>query len=77
MSRFAEGLKGLGRDLIRSVRDFPVEALLGAVYFIIFLFGKRIDARLEDVDLFNLFLWFIPHYVLVLSFTGSARAGRP
>lgn len=65
MSRFAEGLKGLGRDLIRSVRDFPVEALLGAVYFIIFLFGKRIDARLEDVDLFNLFLWFIPHYVLV------------
>lgn len=65
MSRFAEGLKGLGRDLVRSIRDFPVEALLGAVYFIIFLFGKRIDARLEDVDLFNLFLWFIPHYVLV------------
>lgn len=65
MSRFVAGLKGLGLDLVRSVRDFPVEALLGAVYFIIFLIGKRIDARLGDVDLFNLFLWFIPHYVLV------------
>lgn len=65
MSRFAESLDRLGRGIVRSVRDFPVEALLGAAYFIIYLFGKRIDARLEDVDLFNLFLWFVPHYVLV------------
>ena len=62
---FTEGLKSLGRNLVRSVREFPVEALLGVVYFIIFLFGKKIDARLDGVDLFNLFLWFVPNYVLV------------
>ena len=65
MSRFVEGLKGQGRNFVRSIKEFPVEALLGAVYFIIFLFGKKIDARLDGVDLFNLFLWFAPHYVLV------------
>ncbi len=65
MSRFVEGLKGEGRDFVRSIKEFPVEALLGAVYFIIFLFWKRIDAHLEDANLSSFFLWFVPQYVLV------------
>ena len=47
----------LSGNITKSIRNFPVEFLLGVTYFLIFIFADRI----------NFFLWFFPHYVLVFT----------
>ena len=59
----AKVAKGLGG----SLREFPLEALLGLTYFIVFVLEKRIGAALDGKDIYYMFLWFFPHYVLLFS----------
>lgn len=56
-------VKGLGG----SLREFPLEALLGLTYFILFVLAKRIGAALDGKDIYYMFFWFFPHYVLLFS----------
>ena len=76
MSRFADNLRTFWSQFLQSLTRFPVEALLGVTYFILFLFAERIDAALEGSDSLNLFLWFFPHCVLVFTLHRSSE-GRP
>ena len=59
----AKVAKGLGG----SLREFPLEALLGLTYFIVFVLAKRIGAALDGKDIYYMFFWFFPHYVLLFS----------
>ena len=59
----AKVAKGLGG----SLRRFPLEALLGLTYFILFVLAKRIGAALDGKDIYYMFFWFFPHYVLLFS----------
>ena len=63
MSRLYEYLDKLWKAILRSVKDFPVEALLGLTYFALFICSKTIWKTLDDY----LFVWFFPHYVLVFT----------
>lgn len=56
-------VKGLGG----SLREFPLEALLGLTYFIIFVLAKKIGAAMDEKDIYYMFFWFFPHYVLLFS----------
>lgn len=76
MSHFADNLRTFWSQFLQSLTRFPVEALLGVTYFILFLFAGRIDAALEGSDSLNLFLWFFPHYVLVFTLHRFSE-GRP
>ena len=76
MSRFADSLRTFWSQFLQSLTRFPVEALVGVTYFILFLFAGRIDAALENADSLNLFLWFFPHYVLVFTLHRFSE-GRP
>ena len=59
----AKVAKGLGG----SLREFPLEALLGLTYFILFVLAKKIGAALDGKDIYYMFFWFFPHYVLLFS----------
>lgn len=65
MSRFAVISGKVWNDIVRSVREFPLEALLGLTYFVLFISGNKIEAALKGTEPFNLILWFFPQYVLV------------
>ena len=56
-------VKGLGG----SLREFPLEALLGVTYFVVFLFESSVREALGKSDVFYLFFWFFPHYVLLFT----------
>ena len=76
MSRFSERIRsGTGR-FVHSIKEFPVEALLGLTYFIIFIFEGKIEASADWPDIFPFFLWFFPQYVLVFTLHRFCE-GRP
>ena len=67
MSRFTEISGKLWQGFVRSIREFPLEALLGVTYFVIFLFESSVRDILGKSDVFYLFFWFFPHYVLLFT----------
>lgn len=67
MSRLTEVSGKLCNAISRSVREFPLEALLGVTYFVIFLFKSSVREALGKSDVFYLFFWFFPHYVLLFT----------
>ncbi|MBR0531719.1 MAG: DUF4153 domain-containing protein, partial [Bacteroidales bacterium] len=67
MSRTSEIASKLWQGFIKSVREFPLEALLGVTYFVVFLFESSVREALGKSDVFYLFFWFFPHYVLLFT----------
>ena len=67
MKKLVQQFAALGKTFYKSIGKYPLEALLGLIFFLIFLFGEQIDKALEGTDLFNLFLWFFPLYVLLFT----------
>ena len=41
MGKFQERMKALGQGVVRSVREFPLETLLGLVYFVLGVLTDR------------------------------------
>lgn len=76
MSRFSERVRSGTGHFVRSIKEFPVEALVGLTYFIIFIFGEKIQAITDWSGIFPSFLWFFPHYVLVFTLHRFSE-GRP
>ena len=66
----------IGRGLVESVRQFPLEALLGVVYFAVFVFDRTIVDKLPGADPVNLMFWFFPQYVLLFTLHRFSK-GRP
>ena len=58
MNKLTERLAGLGRGIVRSVREYPLEAALGLVYLLIYVFR---------MDVSNFFAWFFPQFVLLFT----------
>ncbi len=76
MSRFSERIRsGAGRFAL-SIKEFPVEALLGLTYFIIFVFAEKVFDTTDWSKAFTFFLWFFPHYVLTYTLHRFSE-GRP
>ena len=67
MSRFTEISGKVWQGFVSSIREFPLEALLGVTYFVIFLFESSVREILGKSDVFYLFFWFFPHYVLLFT----------
>ena len=61
---------------MESVRQFPLEALLGVVYFAVFVFDRTIVDKLPGADPVNLMFWFFPQYVLLFTLHRFSK-GRP
>lgn len=76
MSRFSERIRSGTGHFVQSIKEFPVEALLGLTYFIIYIFAEKIAATTDWSGIFHLFLWFFPHYVLVFTLHRFCE-GRP
>ena len=78
MGNFSEKIsRSVGR-LVDSFKEFPLEALLGAVYFLIFVLQGPIGHLVEDFDVFNFSTWFFPQYVLLFCIDRLSRNGaRP
>ncbi|MBR5660119.1 MAG: DUF4153 domain-containing protein [Bacteroidales bacterium] len=76
MSRFTEISVKLWQSFVRSFREFPLEALLGITYFLLFISGNKIGSSLEGTAPFNMIWWFFPHYVLVYTFHRFSE-GKP
>ena len=66
MSRISDTFRNVCRGLAGSLRDYPLEALLGVTYFLIFIFGKDNSAL----------AWFFPHYVLLYTLHKFGRKNR-
>ena len=66
----------IGQGLMESVRQFPLEALLGVVYFAVFVFDRTIVDKLPGADPVNLMFWFFPQYVLLFTLHRFSK-GRP
>lgn len=74
MGKFQERMKALGQGVVRSVREFPLETLLGLVYFVLGVLTDRGQtAALKDSEVYELLLWFVPQYVLLFAFGRLAR----
>ena len=74
MGKFQERMKALGQGVVRSVREFPLETLLGLVYFVLGVLTDRGQtAALKESEVYDLLLWFVPQYVLLFAFGRLAR----
>lgn len=74
MGKFQERMKALGQGVVRSVREFPLETLLGLVYFVLGVLTDRGQtAALKESEVYELLLWFVPQYVLLFAFGRLAR----
>lgn len=68
MSNIADLFRKPWQGFVSSIREFPLEALLGLTYFVLFISGNKIGASLDGTEPFNLIWWFFPQYVLVYTF---------
>ena len=66
MSSMANSLRNIGKGLAASLRDYPLEAMLGITYFILFAIGGKPD----------ILVWFFPHYVLLYTLHKFSRKGN-
>ena len=67
MSNVADLFRKPWQGFVSSIREFPLEALLGVTYFVIFLFESNVRDILGKSDVFYLFFWFFPQYVLLFT----------
>ena len=67
MSNVADLFRKPWQGFVSSIREFQLEALLGVTYFVIFLFESSVRDILGKSDVFYLFFWFFPHYVLLFT----------
>lgn len=67
MSNVADLFRKPWQGFVSSIREFPLEALLGMTYFVIFLFVSSVRDILGKSDVFYLFFWFFPQYVLLFT----------
>lgn len=67
MSNVADLFRKPWQGFVSSIREFPLEALLGVTYFVIFLFESSVRDILGKSDVFYLFFWFFPQYVLLFT----------
>ena len=67
MSNVADLFRKPWQGFVSSIREFPWEALLGVTYFVIFLFESSVRDILGKSDVFYLFFWFFPQYVLLFT----------
>ena len=67
MSRFTEISGKMWQGFVCSIREFPLETLLGVTYFLIFIFENSVSKALGKTDLYYLFFWFFPQYVLLFT----------
>ena len=67
MSNVADLFRKPWQGFVSSIREFPLEALLGVTYFVIFLFESSVRDVLGKSDVFYLFFWFFPQYVLLFT----------
>ena len=67
MSNVADLFRKPWQGFVCSIREFPLEALLGVTYFVIFLFESSVRDILGKSDVFYLFFWFFPQYVLLFT----------
>ena len=59
----SNSIRNLCRGLAGSLRDYPLEALLGITYFLLFFIWKKTD----------ILIWFFPHYVLIYTLHKFSR----
>ena len=59
----SDTFRTLLRGLAGSLKDFPMEALLGVAYFLIFIFRNK----------FETLAWFFPHFVLLYTLHKFSR----
>ena len=67
MSNVADLFRKPWQGFVSSIREFPLEALLGVTFFVIFLFESSVRDILGKSDVFYLFFWFFPQYVLLFT----------
>lgn len=70
MSKFTDRIRALGAGVVRSFREFPVEALLGVTFFVLSI--------LTDLEVMAgvPFLYFLPLYILTFCLHRFARQCR-
>lgn len=60
MAKFKEWLQ----KAAQALKAYPGEALLGLVYFLIFIMGDSIGKLLPGANLAKMYFWFFPQFVL-------------
>ena len=60
MSNIADLFRKPWQGFVSSIREFPLEDLLGVTYFVVFLFESSVRDILGKSDVFYLFFWFFP-----------------
>ena len=48
----------------QALKAYPGEALLGLIYFLIYVLGDTLGKYLPDADLAKMYFWFFPQFVL-------------
>ena len=76
MGKLKDRIAALGRGLAGSVRDYPLEMLLGLVYFFVYVFDRTISVKIPGAYPEGLMSWFFPHYVLLFTLHQFSK-GRP
>ena len=76
MGKLKERIAAIGRGLAGSVRDYPLETLLGLVYFLIYVFDRTISVKIPGAHPEGLLSWFFPHIVLLFTLHRFSK-GRP
>lgn len=76
MGKLKDRIAALGRGLAGSVRDYPLEMLLGLVYFLVYVFDRTISVKIPGAYPEGLLSWFFPHYVLLFTLHQFSK-GRP
>ena len=73
MQKFIERLKTLGLGVARSFRDYPVEALLGLTYFILFILNDH-DVTIAGREIGEIpFIFFLPLMIFTFCLHRFAR----
>ena len=67
MSKIAGVIEKGWKAITKSLRDFPLETLLGVTYFAVFILERGVREALGRSDIFYLFFWFFPQYVLLFT----------
>ena len=76
MSRLSESIRNFGRGLAGSVREYPLETLLGLVYFLLFVFWKKVETLAGGSGMPGMFVWFFPNYVLLFTLHKFSRESK-
>ena len=76
MASLGERFSALSGRIAKTFRDFPWEISLGAVYWLCVAFRPWLENEVDGDVIFNLSLWFFPHFVLLFSLHRLFRGKR-